>query len=233
MSSAPQRSRAVVYPDCDGKPIAENTLQYEWVVTIKGNLDLLFRDRPDVFIAGDLLWYPVEGSPKICTAPDAMVAFGRPKGHRPSYKQWEEGGIPPQVVFEVLSHRNRPPEMRAKLAFYERYGVQEYYIYDPQTDVLKGYLRADDELVPIPDMKGWTSPLLQIRFDCSESPMRIRYPDGRPFLTLEEIAAQRDDAMRELNAAVRERDQIVRELEDEREKAARMAAKLREMGIEF
>ena len=63
--------------------------------------------------------------------------------------------------------------------------------------------------------------------------MRIRYPDGRPFLTLEEIAAQRDDAMRELNAAVRERDQIVRELEDEREKAARMAAKLREMGIEF
>jgi len=229
----------VFYPDCDGKPIAENTIQFEWVVTIKGNLDLLFLERADVFVAGDLLWYPVEGYPKICTAPDAMVALGRPKGHRPSYKQWEEGGIPPQVVFEVLSHRNRPPEMRAKLAFYERYGVQEYYIYDPQTDVLTGYQRIRDELIPIPDMKGWTSPLLQIGFDVSESPMRMRYPDGKPFLTLEEIAAQRDDAVREREIAEREREiaerernRIARELEVEREKAARMAAKLREMGIE-
>ncbi|APW59613.1 Uma2 family endonuclease [Paludisphaera borealis] len=253
MSSARSRT-AVIYPDCDGKPIAENTLQFEWIVTIKGNLDLLFRDRPDVFIAGDLLWYPVEGSPKICTAPDAMVAFGRPKGHRPSYKQWEEGGVAPQVVFEVLSHRNRPPEMRAKLAFYERHGVQEYLIYDPQTDGLRGYQRINDELVEIPDMRDWTSPLLGIRFDCSESPMRILYPDGSPFLTLDEIAAQRDAfarerdaaerkriaAERELNAAeqerntaIQERDQIARELESEREQAARMAAKLREMGIDI
>ncbi len=270
MSSAPQRARAkVVYPDCDGKPIAENTLQYEWVVTIKGNLDLLFRDRPDVFIAGDLLWYPVEGSPKICTAPDAMVAFGRPKGHRPSYKQWEEGNVPPQVVFDVLSHRNRPPEMKAKLAFYESYGVQEYYIYDPQKDALWGYQRAGEELLATPDslMNGWVSPRLRIRFNCSETPMRIEYPDGSPFLTLDQIAAQRDRfarerdlaeherdlaehgrdlaehgrdlaererdlAERERDLAERERDRVVRDLDDERERTARLAAKLREMGIE-
>jgi Uma2 family endonuclease len=256
MSSAPQRARAkVVYPDCDGKPIAENTLQYEWVVTIKGNLDLLFRDRADVFVAGDLLWYPVEGSPKICTAPDAMVAFGRPKGHRPSYKQWEEGNIPPQVVFEVLSHRNRPPEMRAKLGFYERHGVQEYYIYDPQKDALWGYQRNGEEQVATPGalMDGWVSPLLGVRFNCSETPMRIEYPDGSPFLTLDEIAAQRDAFARARNLAERERDLaarerdlaaherdlaaherdlMARELENERERAARMAAKLREMGIE-
>ena len=98
---------AVIYPDEDGNPIAENTLQFKWIVTIKGGLDSLYRDRADVFVAGDLLWYPVEGEPKIRVAPDTMVAFGRPKGYRGSYKQWEEDGIPPQAVFEILSPGNR------------------------------------------------------------------------------------------------------------------------------
>ena len=39
-----------------------------------------FNDDPNVFVAGDLLWYPVEGNPKVRSAPDAMVAFGRPNG---------------------------------------------------------------------------------------------------------------------------------------------------------
>lgn len=55
-----------------------------------------------------------------------MVAFGRPKGPRPSYKQWEEGGIPPQVVFKIRSLANIIKEMADKLAFYDLYGVDEY-----------------------------------------------------------------------------------------------------------
>jgi hypothetical protein len=76
-----------LYPDSDGMPMAENALQYEWIVTIKGNLDALFRNDPNVFVAGDLLWYAVEGNPTIRTAPHSMVVFGRPKGYRGSYKQ--------------------------------------------------------------------------------------------------------------------------------------------------
>src|SRR5262245_45803750 len=100
-------SRAIVYPDSDGKPMADNALQFRWIVTIKEGLDRVFSDRSDIFVAGDLLWYPVEGHPEICQAPDALVAFGRPRGDRGSYKQWEEGGVAPQVVFEVLSPNNR------------------------------------------------------------------------------------------------------------------------------
>ena len=55
-------SQEVEYPDSDGEPIAENTLQFRWIVTIKGGLDAVFRDDPNVFVAGDLLWYPVEGN---------------------------------------------------------------------------------------------------------------------------------------------------------------------------
>ena len=64
------------------KPIADNTLQFRWIVTIKEGLDWVFQDQPEVFVAGDLLWYPVDGKPTICQAPDALVAYGRPKGDR-------------------------------------------------------------------------------------------------------------------------------------------------------
>jgi Uma2 family endonuclease len=75
-----------------------------------------------VFVAGDLLWYPVEGNNKIRNAPDVMVAFGRPKGDRGSYMQWKEENIAPQVVFEILSPGNTLTEMNKKQVFYDRYG---------------------------------------------------------------------------------------------------------------
>src|SRR6516225_385309 len=129
----------IVYPESDGKPMADNTLQFEWIVTIKEGLARAFAARPDVFVAGDLLWYPVEGRPDISAAPDAMVAIGRPQGYRGCYKQWEEQGIAPQVVFEVLSPNNRAPEMARKLKFYEEHGVDEYYLYDPDAIRLSGW----------------------------------------------------------------------------------------------
>ncbi len=46
------------YPENDGQPMAGNTEQYEWLVKIKENLEILFADRKDVFIAGDLLCIP-------------------------------------------------------------------------------------------------------------------------------------------------------------------------------
>ncbi|TRV23640.1 MAG: Uma2 family endonuclease, partial [Microcystis wesenbergii Mw_MB_S_20031200_S109D] len=96
----------IVYPDSDGNPMADNTRQFRWITTIKANLDWLFANNADVFVAGDLLWYPVEGDNKTRQAPDVMVAFGRPKGERGSYQQWKEENIPPQVVFEILSPGN-------------------------------------------------------------------------------------------------------------------------------
>ncbi len=72
--------REVIYPESDGKPMADNTEQFFWIVLIKEGLEALFADREKVSVAGDLLWYPVEGRPDIRRAPDAMVAFGRPKG---------------------------------------------------------------------------------------------------------------------------------------------------------
>ena len=185
-----------MYPDSDGKPMAENTLQFKWIVVIKEGLEALFRNDPNVFVAGDLLWYAVEGKPKIRTAPDALVAFGRPKGYRGSYKQWEEEGIAPQVVFEVLSPGNRKPEMSRKFRFYETYGVEEYYVYNPDNGDLSGWRREGGNLVEIADMNGYTSPRLGIRFEPGEGAdnLKIIGPDGQPFLTYVELVEQRGRA---------------------------------------
>ena len=50
----------IIYPDSDGQPIADNTRQYRWIVTIHGDLEAQYAEDPDVFVAADLLWYPVQ-----------------------------------------------------------------------------------------------------------------------------------------------------------------------------
>jgi hypothetical protein len=137
-------------------------------------------------------------------APDVMVAIGRPKGRRGSYKQWEEGGIAPQVVFEVLSPANSVKEMADKLAFYDAYGVEEYYVYDPAPNALEVWLRQEGRLRRMSHLKGWVSPRLGIRFAVSGETLEIFDPLGQPFLTSVELAARlRDEAARAVQATAR------------------------------
>jgi Uma2 family endonuclease len=200
----------VIYPDSDGKPMADNTRQFRYIVTIQGGVAAMFADRPDVFVAGDLLWYPVEGDNTIRAAPDTMVVFGRPPGDRGSYMQWREEGLAPQVAFEVLSPGNTRTEMIRKRQFYERYGVEEYYEYDPDRGTLKGWLRQDDRLESIPQMEGWISPRLGVRFTMEGSDLVLYRPDGRRFETFLELE-QRAEAERQRAETERQRAEAERQ----------------------
>ena len=218
-------NRQLVYPDSDGQPMADNTQQFRWIVLLKENLECLFAQNPDVFVAGDLLWYPVEGHPEIRVAPDAMVVLGRPKGDRGSYRQWQEEGVGPQVVFEVLSPGNTLKEMAKKQRFYDRYGVEEYYLYNPDRNDLTGFHRVNDHLEVIEEMAGWTSPRLGIVFTLTDVDLEIYYPDGRRFLTTVELAQQ---AEQEKQRAEQEKQRA----EQEKQRADRLAAQLRALGVE-
>ncbi len=230
---------AVIYPDSDGQPMADNTKQFRWIVVIKENLEILFAAVADVFIAGDLLWYPIEGDNKTRQAPDVMVAFGRPKGDRGSYKQWEEENIAPQVVFEILSPGNRLKEMTKKLQFYERYGVEEYYIYDPDRIDLVGLERSGDKLEVIEEMNGWVSPRLGIRFELKPDTLEIFSPSGQRFLTpveldqLREQERQRADQERQRADQERQRaDEALAQLEQEQQRYQALLEQLRSRGID-
>jgi Uma2 family endonuclease len=209
---------AIVYPDSDGQPMADNTKQFEWIVLLKKNLDVLFADNPNVFVAGDLLWYPVQGRNQRCTAPDVMVVFDRPKGDRGSYKQWEEDNIAPQVVFEILSPSNTTAEMERKLLFYERHGVEEYYIYDPDSNQFRAWLRGEEGLDFVTISDEWVSPMLNIRFVLSRNVLDIFHPDGQPFRSHTEIATQLEQTSQQLDQA--------------QERSRLLAEKLRAMGID-
>src|SRR5436309_1448412 len=208
----------ITYPQSDGQPIDDNTKQFRWIVTIQGGLDALFRGNPQVFVAGDLLWYPVEGHPEMCMAPDVLVAFGRPKGDRGSYLQWEEEGIAPQVVFEIRSPGNTIALMTRKFRFYERHGVAEYYLYDPDTGELSGWQRQGNTLEEIEPMAGWVSPRLGIRFELESGVLQLYRPDGERFATYVELMEQRE--------------QERQRAEQEYQRAERLAARLRALGIE-
>ena len=215
----------ITYPQSDGQPMADNTKQFRWIVTIQGGLDALFRDHPEVFVAGDLLWYPVEGRPEICMAPDVLVAFGRPKGDRGSYLQWEEGGIAPQVVFEILSPGNTIAQMMRKFRFYERYGVAEYYLYNPDTGELSGWQRQAEALEEIEPMAGWVSPRLGVRFEIETDILQLYRPDGERFATYVELMEQHKQARQRA-------DQERQRAEQERQRTERLAARLRALGID-
>jgi hypothetical protein len=183
-------------------------------------------------VAGDLLWYPVEGHPEIRQAPDALVVFGRPKGDRGSYQQWIEGGVPPQAVFEVLSPGNRAGELRRKFEFYERYGVEEYYVYDPDNRTLSGWLRNETGLQPIAQLNGWVSPRLGIRFDLSDGELKVFGRSGRRFATYLELVAQRDQEHQAREAERLAREAAERQAHEAAERAERLAARLRALGVD-
>ena len=237
----------IEYPSSDGEPMAQNTKQYRYITTLQGGLAAMFRDRPDVFVAGDLFWYPIEGDNKTRVAPDVMVVFGRPKGDRDSYRQWEEGNIAPQVVFEILSPSNTLSELLDKSLFYGQYGVQEYYIYDPEGGGLYGFVRDElGHLRRVEEMRGWVSPLLGVRFALEGGELVVVRPDGERFVGYEELVAalEQERLLREQERQRAEQERLLREqeqqraeqerqrAEQERQRAEQLAQRLRELGVE-
>ncbi len=98
--------------------------------------------------------------------------------------------------------------MKRKFQFYEQYGVEEYYIYDPFSGSLEGWRRRGGELKKIARMRGFVSPRLGIRFEPGKGQdnLTIFGRHGEPFLTPQEISRRRAEAERRartLNSAPR------------------------------
>jgi Putative restriction endonuclease len=244
-----------LYPDSDGKPMADNQEQFDWIQKLQGNLSYLFTRDGRAVVAGDNLIYPEQGNTRLSMAPDVYVALGRPtEPPRGSYKLWEEDGVFPQVVIEVLSPNNTTGEMLVKRAWYERYGALEYYEIDPVAQTVLSLVRQGDGMVPVPEMIGFTSPLLGIQFVWdSGGQMGVVDRDGNPFESMQELRGQLDEdrvRLRNAQSKIRaegtarrreelraERAELQAEKEAARAKDAelakeKLAAKLRELGLD-
>jgi Uma2 family endonuclease len=107
-------------------------------------LEYLWEDRNDWYFGVDMGVYHTTGvNPKIPVVPDAFLSLGveRRKGgkSRRSYVTWEEDGIVPKLVIEMVSH-TPGGEYGEKLDIYTKLGVPYYVIYNPEFWKRDGHL---------------------------------------------------------------------------------------------
>ena len=124
--------------DEDGCRIANDSWQSDWISLLYMNLSADLRDEPDAFVDGMRPWFPVESNPNIRDTPDVSVVFGRPWLDRDAYRQWRENGVPVTVAFDVFTRSCRPSTMERKFRFYDRHGVEEYYVCDVLAERVAG-----------------------------------------------------------------------------------------------
>lgn len=141
VTSTVTADKTIVYPETDGKPMAETDVHIDALIYLREALKDHFREAPQVYVAGNLLLYYEEGNPAACVAPDVFVVQGVDKHDRRIYKLWEEGQAP-AVVFEITSRSTRLEDLGNKRALYAMLGVREYFLYDPLGDYLQPSLQG-------------------------------------------------------------------------------------------
>ncbi|MDE0086764.1 MAG: Uma2 family endonuclease [Candidatus Poribacteria bacterium] len=144
---------AIIYPESDGKPMAETELHRNALINALIILIEAFKDKPDVCVSGNMMMYYVEGDPKKSVSPDVFVSFGIGKKLRRTYRVWEEGK-PPDFVLEFSSEKTHRTDQNEKKLLYASIGVQEYFLYDPERQYLPtplmGFRLIEGKFVPIP-----------------------------------------------------------------------------------
>lgn len=154
-ASAPRKaSKAeIYYPESDGKPMGETDWHITVILYLREALRYIFRADEQVYVAADMLFYYVEGRPRIFKVPDVFVVKGVPRHSRRVYKLWEEQ-VAPCVIFEISSRDTRDEDIGSKRVLYEQLGVKEYFLFDPLGEYLaprlQGFRLSDRFYTPLP-----------------------------------------------------------------------------------
>lgn len=131
----------VIYPSEERKKMGETDYQHIQISILEQMLRLFLTNKKDVYLASDLIVYYEEGNVNRRFAPDLMICFGAENKKRRTYKLWEEKVVP-QVVIEVVSKETWQKDVTTKRRLYEKLGVKEYYIIDPEYKYLPSPLFA-------------------------------------------------------------------------------------------
>lgn len=222
---------ATELPDSDDTPV-DNELQDLIPHLLKTILASIWQDRTDWFFGVDMgIYYTPEARPTPIV-PDGFISLGverhkRGDKGRLSYVLWEENYTPPTLVLEVVS-QTYGGEYNEKQQKYAQLGVLYYVIYNPDfgardrhepLEVYRltdgAYIRQTGEPVWMPEMglaigreqgtyAGWSREWLYW-YDA----------EGNRFASPEERAESAEQ-----------------QLQQERQRAERLAARLRAAGID-
>ena len=186
LPSAPTET-ADLYPESDGKPMAETERHFRELVKNFNRIENHFAHIPDVYVLGDMMMYYEEGNPRKSISPDIFVAFGIGRKERRIYKIWEEGK-PPDFVLEFASKGTYRTDLTRKVQLYAAIGIPEYFVYDVDRRYLPtplmGFRLIGDEYVEIPALAngGLQSETLGLEFHVLEDSLGIYDPEAEAWL---------------------------------------------------
>jgi Uma2 family endonuclease len=220
-----------LYPESDGKPMAETDVHLDCMIHIRAVLKWRYRGER-VYVGSNLLVYYAKaqgGKKGRAVAPDNFVVKDCDPGMRRVFKIWEEGRVP-NTVFEVTSDSTRAEDEREKPEIYARMGVKEMFLFDPTCDYLdpplQGYrfIRGEPRRIKPDETGALTSKELGIRLRLEDGRLVIYdVQTGERLLTEAEAERQAKEAERQAKEAERQAKEAERQAAAA-ERAAREAA---------
>ncbi|MGL5032657.1 MAG: Uma2 family endonuclease [Microcystaceae cyanobacterium] len=218
----------VTYPDSDGLPMAESDIARDYLVYGVEALASYFQEYANVYVSGNLFIYYEQGNPKAVVAPDVFVVFDVEKKKRPFYKIWEEQGKIPDFILEITSKSTASEDRGTKKGLYAYLGVKEYFQYDPTADYLEpslqGFRLVEGNYLPI--LGQLDSDRLSIYSETLGLELWLE-ADGEMRFYAPKIGSKLLSP-RETEQAKHKAEQSQYQAE---QRAAKLAAKLRELGI--
>jgi len=215
------------------EPEMESSLHYSQLALLVSCLEWLWEDRTDIFIGADLtIYYSRERLKKRdFKGPDLFVVKNTINHPRNSWVVWEEDGLYPDFILEVLSESNSPNDrIRKKTVYQNNFRTPEYFWFSPHTLEFQGHRlvnRRYETIAPEPSGLIWSQEL-ELYLGIHEEQLRYFNPDGQLVLTPREAARQaRLEAHEARLEAEEARLNAQREAEEARLEAQREAEEIR------
>nr|WP_204150748.1 Uma2 family endonuclease [Leptolyngbya sp. CCY15150] len=218
-----QGGESVVFPPGDlysHEPPLETELHLRQILLLIQGLEEVWRDRQDFYAFGNLTIYysPKQLKSEDFRGPDFFVVLGTDRRPRKSWVVWEEEGKYPNVIVELLSDSTAKTDRGLKKQIYQdTFRTPDYFWFDPHSLEFEGFHLVDGTYQTLePTEQGWRwSQQLGLYLGVYQAQLRLFSAVGDLVPTPEETAA-----------AERQR------ADGERQRNEKLAAKLRELGVD-
>jgi Uma2 family endonuclease len=199
------------------EPPLESDLHLLQIKLLLDCLNCWWRDKDDFYASGNLTVYcnPQKIKSRDFRGPDFFVVLGTERKPRRSWTVWDEGGKYPHLIIEILSKSTAAVDRGLKKQLYQDiFRTPDYFWFDPETLEFAGFHLIDGQYQSLePNAQGWLwSHQLQLHLGIFNNQLQFFTPDQQLVLTESEYERQQ------------------KELAQQR--SERLAAKLRELGVD-
>lgn len=216
------------------EPEMESSEHYTQLALLVSCLEWLWRDKNDFFIGANLTIYFSRQQLKNrdFRGPDFFLIKNTEKRPRKSWVVWEENGQYPDLIIELLSDSTAFIDRSLKKELYQdRFHTLEYFWFSPENLELAGFRLQEGKYQPIIQTENglyWCESL-GLFLGIYEDKLRYFTIERKLVPTPQESALEAQNIALEAQAKVLEAEEMAL---SEKQRADKLAAKLRELGID-